>query len=133
MPSTNDPRELNRIFNRAVTRTMCRIVLDTTEGLIETTPVLTGWARANWVPSTGDPVDTTNGSREQVTTVAQSNGTAQVFAHMASESREPLFVTNNVSYIEKLNAGSSRKAPAGFVDAIVAGAIDKARSRGEIV
>lgn len=130
--STNNPHVVAVRFQKSVSRVMNRLALDITEGLIETTPVDTGWARSNWVPSVGAPNEDTVGSKEDVSTDAQGRGTAAIFANLAAGGLDPLFITNHVPYIEKLNDGYSPQAPAGFVDAIVAGAVENARSRGDI-
>ena len=44
-------RSLERLSERVITK----ITLDVTANLIESTPVDTGWARANWVPQIGAP------------------------------------------------------------------------------
>jgi hypothetical protein len=87
--------------------------------LREDTPVDTGWARANWMPSVGEPVlleshikDPTPGdvmSREQ----AHAAGLNAVLGWQHGDG--PIFVTNNVPYIGALNNGHSGQAPPGFV------------------
>lgn len=79
------------------------------------TPVDTGHARANWVPSVGRPfeqeVDGTSGA-------AASSGIAEVLAFKLGDGW--LYVSNNVPYIQQLNRGHSKKAPALFVEQCVA-------------
>lgn len=88
------------------------------------TPVDTGWARANWIPSSGQPFPLTVGSREAVSAGRQQLGLAQVLTSYTL-TQGPAHVTNNVPYIGKLNAGSSRQAPAGFVQAGIAKAVTR--------
>lgn len=83
------------------------------------TPVKTGWARSNWIPSISVPVSSPSGSPESVNGGQQQQGIAAVAGYQGDD---PVFVTNNVPYIQQLNDGSSKKAPAGFVEA----AVDKA-------
>lgn len=82
------------------------------------TPVLTGWARVNWVPNIGSALDTTAGTRAQAEAGQLSGASAAGVAQVATEyklARGPIHITNNVPYILKLDAGSSKQAPAGFV------------------
>lgn len=79
------------------------------------TPVQTGHARANWVPSIGAPF------------VGEVSGAATHDAAVVSLMRYvleqgSLWVSNNVPYINMLNLGHSKQAPSGFVEA----AIDRA-------
>lgn len=111
-------RQVRRVASRAV----AKVTLDVEANLIETTPVDTGWARANWVPSVGTPFRGPAGSREQaeagsVNTGAQAAGEARVAAYDVRQG--PAFVSNSVPYIEDLNDGTSQQAPAGFVQAAV--------------
>ena len=87
------------------------LTLEITANLIEATPVDTGHARANWVPSVGAPhVGDDEGA-------AQSVGMAEVAAYKLGDG--PLNIANNVPYIDYLLLGSSSQAPAGWdVDAI---------------
>lgn len=75
------------------------------------TPVATGHARANWVPSVGAP------HAGEDSGAASAAGTAQIMAYVLEQG--PLWVSNNVPYIRFLNYGSSQQAPAMFVEAAV--------------
>lgn len=98
-----------------------RLALDATSNLIKTTPVDTGWAKANWVPRKGSPATGTVGTREGVTTSGQQAGVADISAgvHIG----DTVFISNNVPYIGELNAGHSPQAPAGFVEAALERAV----------
>lgn len=101
-------------------RVVTKITLDVTANLIETTPVDTGWARANWVPAIGTP-STSDVSGVQPTTQMATSAVAmqqQAVATVATGYRLAMgrvFVSNNVPYILALNSGSSKQAPAGLV------------------
>ncbi len=108
-------------------RVVSKITLDLTANLIQSTPVDTGWARANWVPAIGKPYKA-NLSNVKATSAAasaakakQAGGTSSLTGYKLS--RGSVFVSNNVPYIGRLNDGSSRKAPAGFVQRAVAKAV----------
>jgi hypothetical protein len=91
------------------------------------TPVDTGWARANWVPAIGNPVTDVDGEPPKKGTKTKAGGKAQRgLARVASSYRlrqGPVFISNNVPYIGRLNDGSSVQAPRGFVQAAILKAI----------
>lgn len=83
------------------------------------TPVDTGWARANWIPSVGDPVllgDVKNPEPPDVVArqTRQAEGINSVLGYRLKDG--PLFNANNVVYITRLNEGHSpQQAQPGFV------------------
>lgn len=109
-------------LERLVARTMASLALNVHSELVVSTPVDTGWARANWVPSVGVPFEETAGTREQaqagsVNQGPSSAGSARVLGYTLDQGT--IFISNNVPYIVFLNDGSSAQAPAGFVQAAV--------------
>lgn len=106
------------------------ITLDAVANLVEDTPRRTGWARSNWVPSIGTPKDM-NGTpppeKAAAAHVGQRSaereaGIAQIVTgYRLSLGR--IYITNNVPYIRRLNEGSSKQAPAGFVQAAILRAV----------
>lgn len=122
MADPNVRRVLNEL-ERFVERLVRKITLDITGNLIESTPVETGWARANWLPSLGEPETKPDGVREvgRVSTGKQAAGLAAAAAFRFSDGR--VFIANNVPYILRLNEGSSNQAPAGFIQQAVAKAL----------
>lgn len=105
-------------------RQMVKLDLDINANLIEVTPVDTGWARANWIPSIGQPSqldgDLSDPDSGNVRDRAgkQAAGTAKVATEYTLE-KGNLYTSNNVPYVPALNNGSSQKAPAGFVQASI--------------
>lgn len=99
------------------------------------TPVDTGWARANWVPQIGSPKTSVSGSRAQaekgLLPSDQQTGIAQV-ATSYKLARGPIHITNNVPYIQRLDQGSSKQAPRGFIRRAIKKAVtvDLARTGG---
>ena len=83
------------------------------------TPVDTGWARANWIPSVGDTVllsDIKNPKPGDIGKRAaeQQHGVNSLLAYRLKDG--PIFNTNNVVYITRLNEGHSpQQAQPGFV------------------
>jgi len=99
-----------------------RLSLNVTAELIETTPVDTGWARANWVPAIGvSPIGraTSDPDAGQVAAqqARQALGQAQVLSYQLGQGS--VFISNNVPYIGRLNDGSSSQAPTGFIQAAI--------------
>lgn len=90
--------------------------------LITVTPVDTSRALSNWIA--------TNGSPANFSVLAYSVGSAgstkgaSMSAAIAAALKEidaaapgvPIFLTNNLRYIRRLNDGYSKQAPAGFVE-----------------
>lgn len=99
------------------------------------TPIDTGWASANWVPSVGEPFD------DPAVGAVHRPSAAQVAARSAVSERGlndllawrnedgPIFSTNNVPYIGALNDGHSGQSPRGFVQAAIEKAIRMTYSR----
>lgn len=107
-----------RSFYRAVEGRLKKTMLDITADLIEVTPVDTGWAASNWVPSIGDPVTSPAGSKDNIDRTGQDLGVAEVAISYTID-QGPIWISNNVPYIESLNKGSSPQASAGFVERII--------------
>ncbi len=129
MVAQNNIRVVLRGLKGFTERLVRVIVLDATANLIEDTPVDTGWARANWIPSIGAPPSEPAGSREDVSSAraAQQQGVASIAVGYTLEQGN-VSITNNVRYIRPLNEGSSSKAPAMFVQSAIARALNKANA-----
>lgn len=137
-------------------RTMERVMTDVVEGTPDLappgTPYRTGYAKANWIPSIGEPStdvlpifedmhEFLTGARVGAaargstfhplkgTQAHQEHGLSQAEAEAYSLQRipgvaadirasktyaPPVFITNNVDYIQDLEHGSSIQAPGGF-------------------
>ena len=105
-------------ISKATSKVIRKLVLDINADLIGETPVDFGWARSNWVPSVGTPFSGPAGTPENLDAGPQSAGTAEIVTQYSIDDG-PAWITNNVPYINRLNAGSSRQAPRGFVDKAV--------------
>jgi hypothetical protein len=118
-------------------RTIIELSLNVTANLQEDTPRDTGWARANWIPSVGAPALTPALTDEAPSpaNVAEARaraeaGTAAVVGYRLNKGS--VFTTNGVPYLEQLNAGSSKQAPAGFVQRSVERGIKQTTGRRSI-
>lgn len=87
----------------------------------EGTPVQTGHARRNWIPSAGQP------HSGEVDGDEYAQGLAAVLAWKVGDG--PLWVSNSAPYIQRLNDGHSKQSPAGFVERAVDMALAKAQQR----
>lgn len=99
-------------LERGVNGLVRGVIEEIGEGLVPATPVRTGRARANWRPSLGVPAT-------QPVTLLDPTGAATV-ARIARVGQgwnigDVFYLVNRVSYITRLNAGSSPQARAGFV------------------
>jgi len=80
--------------------------------LKRTTPVDTGRARNSWSI-------TTSGSYFRDSIAGGGSISPEMALPPSDKKLESIYITNGVSYIDKLNAGSSRQAPARFVESAV--------------
>lgn len=103
-----------------------KLVSNITANLLRATPVDTGWARANWVPKIGSRNKGTVGSPSSVSPEDQTAGLLSVQTTYTLE-KGKVFISNNVPYISKLNAGSSQQAPDMFIENAVNRAIAETR------
>lgn len=112
-------------------RLVQRLALNVTALLIEDTPVDTGWARANWVPNIGTHHSSTAGTRSDAEAGRIDRGpqTAGQVAIAGYRLGPAIFISNNVPYIKRLNAGSSRQAPAAFIQSAILRAVKATVSR----
>lgn len=111
----------------AAAKVIKALTLEATAEIVEATPIATGWARANWVPKIGEAesiarprqIDELGGAQAR-----QQQGLAEV-ATGYDLNRGVVSIANNVPYIKRLNEGSSKQAPAAFVQMAIAKAIQK--------
>lgn len=107
-------------IERAAARVSAFVALRLVERLIEATPVDTGFARASWIASVGVRTNTVGGTRNSVSESAQQLGMTRLLNYRLVDG--VIFVSNNVPYIMRLNAGWSQQAPIGFIEFAVTGA-----------
>jgi hypothetical protein len=120
---SREVRAVIRATERVTEKVVTRLTLNITANLVETTPVDLGWARANWVPAIGVAFTGNSGNVDPDVAGVSAQSARQQAAIAAMTAyrlgRGSVFISNNVPYIPRLNAGSSRQAPAGFVQAAV--------------
>lgn len=100
------------------------ISLNVTANLRIDNPYDTGWSRANWINSIGKRTLTPVGSKQNVDDKAQEASIAHVATSYTLE-QGIVFISNSVRYIVALNSGSSKQAPAGFVQIAIVKGVDQ--------
>ena len=106
-------RERAKTANLRRADVLRRAALAVLSTVVTSTPVDTGRARSNWLVSTTVRASGVVQPRSAGETIQA--GQAALIGLKASK----VLITNNVSYIRGLNAGSSRQAPANFVERAV--------------
>jgi hypothetical protein len=99
-----------------------KIALDLDSRIVYSTPVDTGRARGNWIPSIGSPSSAVNEelySHTGASTVAVLDGVVA-----SAVLGDIIWMANNLDYIGELEQGSSRQAPQGMVTVNVAATAD---------
>jgi hypothetical protein len=98
-----------------------KIAIEVFRRIIMGTPVKEGRARGNWQASIESPKEGTLGKVHNAPV-----GGAPI-AHMINVVRAwtpnddlPAFITNNLPYIQRLNEGWSKQAPANYIEQVIA-------------
>lgn len=99
-----------------------RIHFEVASRVTQITPVDTGRARGNWQSSTIGPIagETGKTDRHGQATIEEN---LRALATLKPYSRS--WISNNVPYINRLNEGHSKQAPAGFVEASIEVAVNR--------
>lgn len=92
----------------------CALAIDT--AVVLATPVDTGRARANWQVEIGQAPTGEVDAKDVSGQTAIQQGKVAIEGY---KSGSAIFITNNLPYIERLNDGWSKQAPAGFVEQAV--------------
>jgi hypothetical protein len=121
----SETERVTRELEQQISEVMSALAINITSKLKEKTPIDTGWARANWIPSVGEPYDLDISGDDDLdfesSNIASVAGENELINYHIDKG--PIFIVNNVPYITFLNEGSSRQAPAGFVQKAIATAI----------
>lgn len=101
---------------------------ETTNELVETTPRNTGWAANSWVPQVGIPYTELPGNPDNPFAGATVRATnlARITSNYELGDGN-IFVSSSIPYMNRLNEGHSRKAPAGFIQMAVINATARVR------
>lgn len=131
MSIRDDIKQVKVDIRQSTTKEIIRLALDIHSELVDNppqgTPVDTGWASVNWWPSVGTPATGNTGRPDEGSAGSrasqQAAGVTQVLSYTLSTA--PIYITNNVPYINRLNNGWSQQSPAGFVDRAVQVAVSR--------
>jgi len=126
--------EMRRI-EREMSQAMRELITEIVAQLQEATPVETGHARANWIPSIGSPVtdedgfvrEMKNGDRRTNAGGAQRQGLRDILRYHISDG--DVFISNNVPYIQILNTGTSDQAPRFWIEQAIEKGADAVQAR----
>jgi hypothetical protein len=111
--------------NRVALRTIVRkLALDIHRGLVLRTPRDTGRAASNWIPTLEAPAQGTQEPDNAARTKAMVASIAATLPDFPS-----VWISNNLPYIQRLNEGHSKQAPAGFVQIVVDGNVARLRTQ----
>ena len=102
------------------TNQVCRkVALSVFRRVVMRTPVDTGRARGNWIPTVGSPSSEVNDTQDKGGVMAMGRAASQTGRWDPSKGQS-IFLTNNLPYIEVLEKGrvgnkGSLQAPQGMV------------------
>jgi len=111
-----------------------KVALVADQAVVMATPVDTGRARSNWLVGLGTARQDVVGSHVPGLKGATGEANTQesiLIGRATIKQRRPgqdIHITNNLDYIEDLNHGTSKQAPANFVEAAVAEAAEAVRN-----
>lgn len=115
---------INNLILKTVRDVVRTAQLRSLQAITSGTPVDTGFARGGWTPTLGrpatdpliPPTDETAARAAGSTNLAANQARSLRIASSYQLQNGPVFLTNAVPYIERLNEGSSAQAPAKFVE-----------------
>ncbi len=117
-------RDILAQLDRVAVQVVQKVALDVVANLVRApneggTPVDTGWARSNWIINIGGPLPGPVGSKVSVPPVNPAGSGILGYRLLQGA----VWISTMVPYIGLLNEGSSRQAPAGFVQRAIEKAI----------
>lgn len=108
-------RNAEKAVDPLVNKLMRGLGFEALNRLMLKTPVDTGRARANWNTSVGRPDTSTNDAATSSDVASKQAEGATVIARTDFAGGDDLYVTNGLPYIDDLEKGHSKQAPAGMV------------------
>ena len=106
-----------KLVPQQVTLLQKKIILEALRRIVMKTPVDTGRAKGNWQVTIG-------AATEQALLTTDADGSETIAAGLAVVAQIPpysvVWISNNVTYIEFLEDGSSQQAPEGMVALTIA-------------
>lgn len=128
----NKMERLAKVIPVNVKRGLRETVLVIDQVLVVATPVDTGRARSNWIVGSGPStraIDAYVPGEEGLTGGANAEAALrQARDFLDSTDISVIYLSNNLSYIQYLNEGTSTQAPAGFIEAAVQAGVDHVKN-----
>lgn len=106
--------QIGREIREHLSAVLRDVMLGAADAVTAATPVDTGNAQNNWILSTGSPHAGVDGSRLSPSSAMQEQGIAKIQRYDVGRDG-PIYLRNNVLYVQYLDQGRSSQAPAGFV------------------
>lgn len=111
MAFADDVRKFALKADESVDRTVRAVTLSLFNSVIRDTPVDSGRARGAWETTVGQP----SSSVPERLDKSGQQAMAEVSANTPKGAGQETYIANNLPYIEELEYGSSKQAPAGMV------------------
>lgn len=127
-----DPKEISQAIQDDIRAVREIIGIAFIRDVVPRTPVLTGHARRNWQVSWGVPTGNELPGVDKSGGATIANGVSRMKTGRSRNPFLPVIIENNVPYIGKLNAGSSRQAPSNFVELSINKAINSLNQSKQI-
>jgi uncharacterized protein CbrC (UPF0167 family) len=102
-----------------VARVLKETALNVVTEVARDTPILTGQAQSNWLTNIGSPFPFYVANEDVANGAAQDSIDWAKRVLQRVQYTDTIHITNNVPYIVKLNRGTSKQAPALFVQTAV--------------
>ena len=121
--ASKELRKLDKAMNGAISKLCIILSEEVTHNLIDATPVDTGFAETNWIPSIAVPYKGTASTYEKALNGSTDNGPQRRGLFQLrlgyNVTKGPIYIVNNVDYISLLNMGYSAQAPSGYVQTAI--------------
>lgn len=102
--------------NVAIDKAVRVVILDVTAGVTAKTPVGTGRAKGNWIPSVDSKATFSNVDLKDTTALGQPSDLSEAIALSNAAVGRVYYLTNNLTYIRRLEYDAwSDQAPNGMV------------------
>lgn len=116
---------VGRKIRESLSQTIREVMWLAADNVTNATPVDTTHAANNWILSVRAPCTTVDGSRERPSHALQDAGKQKLLNYDVGRDG-PVFLRNNVLYLQYLDQGHSQQAPAGFVTIALMNAMRRA-------
>jgi hypothetical protein len=116
---------IGREIRAEVSRVLRDVMVEAAYALTDATPKDTHHASNNWILSVRRPYDGIAGDPDAPSTMVQAQAVASLASYDVARDG-PIYLRNNVEYVQFLDQGSSPQAAAGWVANAMMSAVSKA-------